>query len=114
MLSLFQPLYFHIHLLQTLGLTEAQANKEFDDITIYRSQFNPMLYALSKTKTPTVMKLICQGTNEKIIGLHMIGHDCDEILQGFAVAINMGATKEDFDNTIAIHPTSGEELVTLV
>ena len=97
----------------TLGLTQAQANEQYDDITVYRSQFNPMLYALSKTKIPTVMKLICQGANEKIIGLHMIGHDCDEILQGFAVAINMGATKQDFDNTIAIHPTSGEELVTL-
>ena len=60
-----------------------------------------------------MMKLICQGEDEKIIGLHMMGHDCDEALQGFAVAMNMGATKADFDNTIAIHPTSAEELVTM-
>ena len=59
------------------------------------------------------MKLICQGDNEKIIGLHMMGHDCDEVLQGFAVAITLGATKADFDSTIAIHPTTAEELVTM-
>lgn len=97
----------------TMGLTEAQAREKYNDIKIYQSHFNPMLYALSEVKTPTLMKLICQGKEERIIGLHMMGHDCDEILQGFAVAINMGATKADFDNTIALHPTSAEELVTL-
>jgi glutathione reductase (NADPH) len=72
-----------------------------------------MIDALSDIKTPTFMKLICQGESEKIIGLHMMGNECDEILQGFAVAIKMGATKADFDNTIAIHPSSAEELVTM-
>jgi len=97
----------------TIGLTETQARQQYQDIKIYSSQFNPMLDALSEIKTPTLMKLICQGENEKIVGLHMMGNDCDEILQGFAVAIKMGATKADFDNTIAIHPSSAEELVTL-
>jgi len=97
----------------TIGLTEQEAHLKHENIKIYRSQFNPMLDALSEIKTPTFMKLITEGNDEKIIGLHMMGHDCDEILQGFAVAIKMGATKKDFDNTIAIHPSSAEELVTL-
>ena len=59
------------------------------------------------------MKLVCLGDEEKVIGLHMIGPGCDEMLQGFAVAIRMGATKRDFDDTVAIHPTSAEELVTM-
>jgi glutathione reductase (NADPH) len=64
-------------------------------------------------KEPTGYKLIVVGEEEKVVGLHMIGQGSDEILQGFAVAIKMGATKQDFDNTVAIHPTSSEELVTL-
>ena len=59
------------------------------------------------------MKLVCAGSNEKIVGLHIIGFGADEMLQGFAVAIKMGATKADFDNCVAIHPTSAEELVTM-
>ena len=59
------------------------------------------------------MKLICVGTEEKVVGLHMIGRGCDEMLQGFGVAIRMGATKKDFDNVVAIHPTSSEEFVTM-
>ena len=62
---------------------------------------------------PTVMKLVVTGDNERVVGCHMIGINVDEMLQGFAVAINMGATKRDFDDTIAIHPTSSEELVTM-
>ncbi|MCW8910365.1 MAG: hypothetical protein OQK76_07055, partial [Gammaproteobacteria bacterium] len=61
----------------------------------------------------TAMKLVCAGSNEKVVGIHMIGDNVDEMLQGFAVAMKMGATKADFDNTIAIHPTSSEELVTM-
>lgn len=111
--SLVPTVVFSHPPIATIGLTEAQAKKQYDDIKIYRSQFNPMLDALSDIKTPTVMKLITQGKNERIIGLHMIGLNCDEILQGFAVAIQMGASKADFDKTIAIHPTSAEELVTM-
>lgn len=73
-----------------------------------------MYDALSEVKTPTAMKLVTQGNNEKIIGLHMIGYGVDEMLQGFGVAVKMGATKRDFDDTVAIHPTSAEELVTMV
>ncbi len=99
----------------TVGLTEQQAIKQFgeDQVTVYRSEFNPMIYALNKHKVKTLMKLICQGTTEKVVGIQMIGRDVDEILQGFAVAVKMGATKKDFDNTLAIHPTSAEELVTM-
>lgn len=99
-----------------IGMTEKQAIAHYGkkDIKIYQTQFHPMFYALSKTKTPTIMKLITQGKNEKIVGLHLLGNAADEMLQGFAVAIKMGACKNDFDSTIAIHPTSAEELVTMV
>ena len=72
-----------------------------------------MYNAISGHDAPTAMKLVCLGEEEKVIGLHMIGPGCDEMLQGFAVAIRMGATKRDFDDTVAIHPTSSEELVTM-
>lgn len=100
----------------TVGLTQAQAEAAFgeDKIKVYQTTFNPMLDALSEDKTPTTMKLIVCGENEIVVGLHMIGYFVDEMLQGFAVAMQMGATKADFDATIAIHPTSSEEVVTLV
>ena len=72
-----------------------------------------MRYSLSSHKTVTAMKLICAGSNEKVVGIHLIGDSADEMLQGFAVAVKMGATKADFDNTVAIHPSSAEELVTM-
>jgi len=72
-----------------------------------------MYAAFTEHKTKTAMKLIVVGEDEKIVGCHMIGRDADEMLQGFAVAIRMGANKADFDDTVAIHPTSGEELVTM-
>jgi glutathione reductase (NADPH) len=99
----------------TVGLSQAEAEKKYgaDKLKIYRSSFTPMYHAFTKRKTKFHMKLICLLPNEKVIGLHMIGLGCDEILQGFGVAIKMGATKADFDSCCAIHPTSGEELVTL-
>lgn len=98
----------------TVGLSEAQARERYADaVSIYRSQFTPMRHALSKHAAQTAMKLICAGPDEKIVGMHMIGDNADEILQGFAVALNMGARKADFDNTLAIHPSSAEEWVTL-
>lgn len=98
----------------TVGMTEDQARKCYGrDVTIYKSDFTPMRYALSKHGVTTAMKLVCAGTNEKIVGIHMIGDNVDEMLQGFAVAVKMGATKADFDSTIAIHPSSAEELVTM-
>jgi glutathione reductase (NADPH) len=99
----------------TVGLTEKQAIEQYgqDAVTIYQTRFNPLFDALSEHKTPTLMKMITVGQTEKVVGLHMIGYQVDEILQGFGVAIKMGATKADFDNTVAIHPTSAEELVTM-
>ncbi|VBB27290.1 unnamed protein product [Acanthocheilonema viteae] len=101
--------------LGTVGLTEAQAIEQYgkNNLTIYKTKFNSMYYAVTQHKEPTVMKLICAGKNERIVGLHMLGEGCDEMLQGFAVAIKMGATKKNFDETVAIHPTSAEELVTM-
>ena len=72
-----------------------------------------MRHALSSQGTTTALKLVCAGRDERVVGIHIIGDHADEMLQGFAVAVKMGATKADFDNTIAIHPTSAEELVTL-
>lgn len=98
----------------TVGLTEAAARLAHGDaVQTFQSRFNPMQYALRTEKVPTTMKLITIGDERRIVGCHMIGDGCDEMLQGFAVAIRMGACKEDFDDTIAIHPTSAEELVTM-
>jgi len=97
-----------------VGLTEAQARERYgDNITVYKSQFTPMRYALALHGSTTAMKLACAGPKKKIVGIHLIGDNTDEILQGFAVTVKMGATKADFDNTIAIHPSSAEELVTM-
>jgi glutathione reductase (NADPH) len=97
----------------TIGLTEVQANEKFNKVKIYKSEFTPMADALLKHKTTTALKLVCVGDDEEVVGCHIIGHGADEMLQGFAVAIKMGATKKQFDDTIAIHPTSAEELVTM-
>ena len=98
----------------TVGLTEEAARALHEDkVKVYETRFNPMLYAFSEHKTETAMKLVVTGDDEKIIGCHIIGDGADEMLQGFAVAIRMGATKAQFDDTVAIHPTSSEELVTM-
>ncbi|MDH3325249.1 MAG: glutathione-disulfide reductase [Gammaproteobacteria bacterium] len=98
----------------TIGLTEGEARKKHGDaVKIYQTRFTPMFYSLTEHDQKTAMKLVTVGAHEKIIGCHIIGQAADEMMQGFAVAIKMGATKKDFDDTIAIHPTSGEELVTM-
>jgi len=98
----------------TVGLTEAQARAEYGDaVQVYTSAFTAMYYALGEDKQRTAMKLIVTGSDERVIGCHIIGEGADEMLQGFAVAMRMGATKADFDDTVAIHPTSAEELVTM-
>jgi glutathione reductase (NADPH) len=100
----------------TVGLTEDEAIAEYgkDNIKVYNSQFTALYQAITEDyRDPTRMKLICAGPEEKVVGLHSIGFGSDELLQGFAVAMKMGATKADFDNTVAIHPTSAEEFVTL-
>ncbi|MDO6426005.1 glutathione-disulfide reductase [Thalassotalea sp. 1_MG-2023] len=100
----------------TVGLSEQEAVEKYGEnqIKVYRSQFTALYQAMTDDyRDPTKMKLICVGKEEKIVGIHSIGFGSDELLQGFAVAMKMGATKADFDNTVAIHPTSAEEFVTL-
>jgi glutathione reductase (NADPH) len=100
--------------LGTCGLTEAQAREVHGgDVRVYRSEFVPMYHAVTTTKPRARMKLITTGADEKVVGCHIAGPGADEMLQGFAVAIRMGATKRDLDDTVAIHPTLAEELVTL-
>ncbi len=98
----------------TVGMTEDEARAEYgDDVKVYTTGFVAMYYALGEDKQRSSMKLITTGPEERVIGCHVIGEGADEMMQGFAVAIRMGATKADFDDTVAIHPTSAEELVTM-
>ena len=98
----------------TVGLSEDLARHlQGDDVKVYLSSFVGMYYALGTDKRRSVMKLVTAGEDEKVVGCHVIGEGADEMMQGFAVAVRMGATKKDFDDTIAIHPTSAEELVTM-
>lgn len=97
----------------TVGLSEAEARAQGNEVKVYSARFTAMYHALTEHRPKTAMKLVCAGADERIVGAHVIGDGADEMLQGFAVAIRMGATKADFDNTIAIHPTSAEEFVTM-
>jgi glutathione reductase (NADPH) len=98
----------------TVGLTEGEARRLHGDaVKAYVADFVPMYHAVMARKSRTDMKLVCVGPEERIVGCHIIGQGADEMLQGFAVAVRMGATKRDFDDTLAIHPTSAEELVTM-
>ena len=98
----------------TVGLTEDEARAAYgDDVKVYTSSFVGMYYALGDDKQRSSMKLITTGSEERVIGCHVIGEGADEMMQGFAVAMRMGATKADFDDTVAIHPTSAEEFVTM-
>ncbi len=98
----------------TIGYTEESARETYGDrVRVYQTRFNAMFNSISGHEVPTAMKLVCLDDEQKIIGCHMIGPAVDEMLQGFAVAIRMGACKKDFDDTVAIHPTSAEELVTM-
>lgn len=99
----------------TIGLTEPKAIEQYgeNNVKVYKSSVTSMYTAVTQHRQPCRMKLVCVGPDEKIIGLHGIGFGVDEMIQGFAVAIKMGATKADFDNTVAIHPTGSEEFVTM-
>lgn len=100
----------------TVGLSEEEAIEQYgeEQVKVYNSQFTALYQAITEDyRDPTRMKLVCVGKEEKIVGIHSIGFGSDELLQGFAVAMKMGATKADFDNTVAIHPTSAEEFVTM-
>ena len=98
----------------TVGMSEAEARARHGDaVKVYSADFTPMYHALTARKSHTDMKLVCVGPEQKIVGCHVIGLGADEMIQGFAVAVRMGATKQDFDDTVAVHPTSAEELVTM-
>jgi glutathione reductase (NADPH) len=101
----------------SIGLTEPEAIEQYgkENIKVYTSSFTAMYYAMMEQehKGPTKYKIVCEGKNERVVGLHILGLGSGEMLQGFGVAIKMGATKKDFDSVVAIHPTSAEELVTM-
>lgn len=101
----------------SIGLSEPDARREYGDenIKVYKTSFTAMYYAMMEPeeKGPSSYKVICAGKDERVVGLHILGIGSAEMLQGFGVAIKMGATKKDFDSCVAIHPTSAEELVTL-
>jgi len=98
----------------TVGVSESEARDQHGEaVKVYQTRFTAMYNALTGRKQKTAMKLVTVGAQERVVGCHVIGPGADEMLQGFAVAIRMGATKKDLDETVAIHPTSAEELVTM-
>lgn len=97
----------------TVGFSEAEARKEFGAVSIYRSEFKALKHTLSGSDERTLMKIIVDNATDRVVGLHMVGADAGETVQGFAVAMKAGATKAIFDSTIGIHPTAAEEFVTM-
>ncbi|MBN8728613.1 MAG: glutathione-disulfide reductase [Xanthomonadales bacterium] len=95
----------------SVGLSEAAARERHAEVKVYRAGFRPMLTALAGGEETSFMKLVCAGPEERVVGIHLFGIGADEMLQGFAVAVKMGARKCDLDDTVAIHPTSAEEVV---
>jgi len=101
--------------LGSVGLSEEEARVQYGEaVVVYRTRFRPMLGALTGSEERTLMKLVCAGADERVVGVHVLGRAADEMLQGFAVAIKAGAHKKDFDATVAIHPSSAEELVLMM
>ncbi len=97
----------------TVGLSEEQARERFERIDVYRSEFRALKHTLSGSDERTLMKMIVDSATDRVVGIHMVGADAGEIIQGFAVALKAGATKATFDSTIGIHPTAAEEFVTM-
>lgn len=99
----------------TVGMTEPEAREKYGDkdVKVYVSKFTSMYFGMLEHKQPSAYKIVCVGPEERVVGVHIVGLGSDEIMQGFAVAVKMGATKKNFDDTVAIHPTSAEELVTM-
>ena len=97
----------------TVGFTEEQARQEFGEIRLYKSTFKPMKHTISGRDEKTFMKLIVEDATDRVVGIHMMGPDAGEIIQGMAIALKAGATKALFDNTVGIHPTAAEEFVTM-
>ena len=99
--------------LATVGYTEGQAREKFGAVSIFKSSFTPLKHTLSGNQEKTFMKLVVASDSDRVVGVHMIGPDAGESVQGLAVALKAGATKTLFDRTIGIHPTSAEEWVTM-
>ncbi|MGZ8095319.1 MAG: glutathione-disulfide reductase, partial [Methylosarcina sp.] len=97
----------------TVGLTELEAKKRYPDIVIYKTVFTPLKHTLSGLEEKTLMKMVVRKSTDQVLGIHMVGPDAGEVIQGMAVAIRAGATKAVFDSTIGIHPTAAEEFVTM-
>jgi glutathione reductase (NADPH) len=97
----------------TVGYSEADAAEKFGKISVYRSDFKALKHTLSGSTERTLMKLVVEDATDRVVGLHMVGPDAGEVVQGFAVAMKAGATKAIFDSTIGIHPTMAEEFVTM-
>jgi glutathione reductase (NADPH) len=96
-----------------IGLTEAQACRELDKVDIYKSSFRPMKATLAGRDTRTFMKLVVDGSTDRMVGCHIVGPDAGEMIQLIGIAVKMKATKADFDAVMAVHPTAAEELVTM-
>jgi glutathione reductase (NADPH) len=96
-----------------VGLTEAQARAALDVVDVYKTTFRPMKATLSGRQTRSFMKLLVDGVSGRVVGCHLVGPDAGEMIQLVGIAVKMGATKADFDATMAVHPTAGEELVTM-
>jgi glutathione reductase (NADPH) len=99
----------------TVGMTEADARKKLGDdgVKVYRARFRPLFHSLTGAEEKTMMKLVVDADSDRVLGAHMLGENAAEIIQGVAIAVNMGATKKDFDATVGIHPSAAEEFVTL-
>ena len=97
----------------TVGYSESEARKVFGEVTVYRTDFKALKHTLSGSSERTLMKLVVDTASDRVVGLHMVGADAGEVVQGFAVAMKAGATKAVFDSTIGIHPTAAEEFVTM-
>jgi glutathione reductase (NADPH) len=97
----------------SVGLTEAQARTQLGSVAVYESDFRPMKNVVAHRNERALYKMVCDGTTGRVVGIHMIGAEAPEIMQAAAVAVKAGLTKDDFDATVAIHPTMAEELVLL-
>jgi glutathione reductase (NADPH) len=111
--SLIPTAVFSTPEIGTVGCTEATAWERYGDVEVYKTSFRPMRATLSGREDRVLMKLLVDKASDRVVGLHVVGHDAGEMIQLAGVAIGMGATKADFDRTIAVHPTAAEELVTM-
>jgi glutathione reductase (NADPH) len=98
----------------TVGLSESAARERFgDDVAVYTHRFVSLFHALTERRPKSAIKMVTQRSSDRVLGVHIVGRAAEEMIQGVAVAVRMGATKADFDRTVAVHPTGAEELVTL-